>query len=119
MQLLIKFVSNYKSLNFQYNGGPALSSDDHCRDCLIDGARTLVSADSYRDRRTSMKQIAEDALAGRCEDGTYFVSRAWYDSATFYISSLTCWFGLFIFSKFSHNKYSVSDEPPLTHRKHQ
>lgn len=26
-----------------------------------------------------MKQVAEDAIAGRCSDGTYYVSRSWYD----------------------------------------
>ncbi|XP_024020762.1 ubiquitin carboxyl-terminal hydrolase 26 [Morus notabilis] len=61
----------------KYNGVPELSNHDHCKDCLMDGAHTLVSADSYRDRRTLMKQIAEDVLAGRCEDGTYYVSKAW------------------------------------------
>ncbi|EXB60443.1 Ubiquitin carboxyl-terminal hydrolase 26 [Morus notabilis] len=60
----------------EYNGVPELSNHDHCKDCLMDGAHTLVSADSYRDRRTLMKQIAEDVLAGRCEDGTYYVSKA-------------------------------------------
>lgn len=50
-------------------------------DCLIEGARTLVSADSYRDRRTLMKQVAEDALARRCLDGSYFVSKAWYEKS--------------------------------------
>lgn len=49
----------------------------------MDVARTLVSADSYRDRRTVMKQIAEDVLAGRCEDGAYFVSKAWYGCKAF------------------------------------
>ncbi|XP_015885340.2 ubiquitin carboxyl-terminal hydrolase 26 isoform X2 [Ziziphus jujuba] len=61
----------------KYNGGPELSNSDYCVDCLIDGARNLVSADSYRDRRTVMKQVAEDALAGRSQDGTYNVSKAW------------------------------------------
>lgn len=26
-----------------------------------------------------MKQVAEDALAGRCSDGLYYVSKSWYD----------------------------------------
>ncbi|XP_010108151.2 ubiquitin carboxyl-terminal hydrolase 26, partial [Morus notabilis] len=67
----------WAALRSKYNGVPELSNHDHCKDCLMDGAHTLVSADSYRDRRTLMKQIAEDVLAGRCEDGTYYVSKAW------------------------------------------
>ncbi|XP_062022879.1 ubiquitin carboxyl-terminal hydrolase 26 [Rosa rugosa] len=61
----------------KHNGGPILTNDDSCTICLIDGARDVVSADSYRDRRILMKQVAEDAIAGRCSDGTYYVSRSW------------------------------------------
>lgn len=63
----------------QYGGGPALSHVDHCWDCLIDGARNVVSADTYRDRRESFKQLARDVLDGKNEDGKYYVSRSWYD----------------------------------------
>lgn len=48
-------------------------------DCLIDGARTVVCGDSYRDRRTIMKQIATEAIQGTSVDGAYYVSKAWYD----------------------------------------
>ncbi|XP_050366869.1 ubiquitin carboxyl-terminal hydrolase 26 [Argentina anserina] len=61
----------------KYKGGPTLTNDDACTTCLTDGARDVVSADSYRDRRILMKQVAEDAIAGRCSDGTYYVSRSW------------------------------------------
>ncbi|KAA8528196.1 hypothetical protein F0562_035553 [Nyssa sinensis] len=62
----------------KYNGGPTLSGDDYCIDCLFEGARTMVCADSYKDRRTSMKELAEAALAGKCPDGPlYYVSKAW------------------------------------------
>lgn len=67
----------------QYNGGPELAKDDYCMDCLIEGARTVVSADSYRDRRTLMKDVANDVLAGKCQDGRYYVSRTWYDCKSF------------------------------------
>ncbi|XP_062097645.1 ubiquitin carboxyl-terminal hydrolase 26 isoform X3 [Humulus lupulus] len=70
-------TTSWTQLYSKYNGGPQLTNDDYCIDCLIDGARTLVCADSYRVRRTLMKQIAEDVFAGMCEDGTYFVSKAW------------------------------------------
>ena len=44
----------------------------------MDGARMVVSSDSYRDRRTFMKNIATDVLSGKCEDGNYYISKAWY-----------------------------------------
>ncbi|XVF48123.1 hypothetical protein PTKIN_Ptkin03bG0165600 [Pterospermum kingtungense] len=61
----------------KYNGGPTLAKSDYCMVCLIDVARTIVCADSYRDRRKLMKEIADDVLLGKCLDGTYFVSKAW------------------------------------------
>ncbi|CAI8599711.1 unnamed protein product [Vicia faba] len=61
----------------KYDGMPTLSHDDHCRDCLIHGAQTVVSADSYRGRRESLKSLARDVLDGSCPDGKYFISRPW------------------------------------------
>ena len=58
-----------------------MTSDDYCTDCLKDAARSTVCADDYRDRRASLRHLAEAALAGNCPDGTsYLVSKAWYDS---------------------------------------
>ncbi|KAL9313355.1 hypothetical protein ACSQ67_018807 [Phaseolus vulgaris] len=82
----IKLCTLPKVLNFQlkryvflpkYGGGPALSHDNHCLDCLIHGAMTVVSADTYRDRRESMKSLARDILDGNCLDGKYYISRPW------------------------------------------
>nr|DAD45493.1 TPA_asm: hypothetical protein HUJ06_003723 [Nelumbo nucifera] len=68
----------WNKLLLKYNGGPALSNKDNCINCLLDGAHSMVSADNYRDRRASMKELAEAALAGRSFDGPlYYVSRAW------------------------------------------
>ncbi|KAH7859363.1 hypothetical protein Vadar_000087 [Vaccinium darrowii] len=62
----------------KYEGGPKLAKDDYCVHCLLEVARNMVSADSYRDRRTSMKELAEAALAGNCLDGPlYCVSKTW------------------------------------------
>ncbi|KAL2336663.1 hypothetical protein Fmac_011109 [Flemingia macrophylla] len=61
----------------KYGGGPILSHDDCCWDCLIDGAQNVVSADTYRDQRESLKQLARDILDGNCDDGMYYVSRPW------------------------------------------
>jgi hypothetical protein len=41
--------------------------------CLKDGAKNAVSADVYRDRKASLKKLAEAALGGSCPDGpSYF-----------------------------------------------
>ncbi|QCD99600.1 ubiquitin carboxyl-terminal hydrolase 48 [Vigna unguiculata] len=61
----------------KYGGGPTLSHNDCCWDCLIEGAQNVVSADSYRDQRESLKQFARDILNGNYEDGMYYVSRPW------------------------------------------
>ncbi|PPS12707.1 hypothetical protein GOBAR_AA07934 [Gossypium barbadense] len=61
----------------KYNGGPTFAKGDHCLDCLIDVAHTVVCADSYRDRRKLMKEIADDVLLAKCKDGAYYVSKAW------------------------------------------
>ncbi|GKB39650.1 ubiquitin carboxyl-terminal hydrolase 26 [Tanacetum coccineum] len=59
-------------------GGPELGEDDCCIECLKETARSTVSADSYRDGRTSMRELAESALAGKCRDGPlYYVSKSW------------------------------------------
>ncbi|KAF7830201.1 ubiquitin carboxyl-terminal hydrolase 26-like [Senna tora] len=67
----------WNKLSSKYGGGPALSHGECCRDCLIEGAHTVVSADTYRDRRESMKQLARDILDGNCPDGKYYISRPW------------------------------------------
>nr|KYP34246.1 Ubiquitin carboxyl-terminal hydrolase 26 [Cajanus cajan] len=61
----------------KYGGGPTFSHDDCCWDCLINGAQNVVSTDTYRDQRESLKQLARDILDGNCEDGMYYVSRPW------------------------------------------
>ncbi|XP_031283351.1 ubiquitin carboxyl-terminal hydrolase 26-like isoform X1 [Pistacia vera] len=66
----------------KYDGGPTLTNDDYCLKCLIDGARTMVCADSYRDRRKSMKELADDVLSGKFGEGTYYVSRPWLQQWT-------------------------------------
>ncbi|KAH9608215.1 hypothetical protein KSS87_000009 [Heliosperma pusillum] len=62
----------------KYSGGPCLDRDSSCNDCLIDSARATVTADSYRDRRAVLKELAEAALAGKCpDDKLYYVSKNW------------------------------------------
>jgi len=68
----------WQKLFSKYGGGPTLSSDDCCMECLKDGAKNAVSADVYRERKASLKNIAEAALAGNCPDGpSYFISKTW------------------------------------------
>lgn len=67
----------WNKLFSKYNGGPPLTNDDYCMSCLIDGAYTVVCADSYRDRRKSLKGLADDVLSGKFVEGTYYVSKSW------------------------------------------
>ncbi|KAK7384819.1 hypothetical protein VNO78_30522 [Psophocarpus tetragonolobus] len=67
----------WDKLLFKYGGGPTLSHDDCCWDCLIDGAKNVVSADSYREQRESLKQLARYILDQNCEDGMFYVSKPW------------------------------------------
>ncbi|TVU15183.1 hypothetical protein EJB05_38690 [Eragrostis curvula] len=68
----------WQKLFSKYGGGPTLSSDDFCIECLKAGAKNVVSADVYRDRKASFKSLAEAALAGSSTDGpSYFISRTW------------------------------------------
>ncbi|KFK34235.1 hypothetical protein AALP_AA5G118700, partial [Arabis alpina] len=67
----------WTKLESKFNGGPKLGKGDYCTECLMDGARMVVSSDSYRDRRTFMKSIASDVLSGKCEDGMYYISKVW------------------------------------------
>lgn len=72
----------WNKLFSKYNGGPALTNDDYCMSCLIDRARTVVCADSYRDRRKSLKGLADDVLSGKFVEGTYNVSKSWLQQWT-------------------------------------
>ncbi|XP_024995808.1 ubiquitin carboxyl-terminal hydrolase 26 isoform X1 [Cynara cardunculus var. scolymus] len=68
----------WNTISSKYKGGPELGEDDCCIVCLKETACAAVSADSYRDGRTSMRELAEAALAGKCPDGPlYYVSKAW------------------------------------------
>ncbi|ERM99417.1 hypothetical protein AMTRI_Chr12g267000 [Amborella trichopoda] len=62
----------------KYGGGLTLSGSDYCVDCMRDFAKSVVSADNYRDRRATMKELAESVLAGKYFEGPlYYVSRSW------------------------------------------
>ncbi|KAG0615456.1 hypothetical protein M758_5G042500 [Ceratodon purpureus] len=68
----------WKQLEALYKGGPAISGDDYCADCIFEDARAAASADTYRDQRMYMREVIEDVLNGRgLDDKTYFVSRTW------------------------------------------
>ncbi|XP_076959230.1 ubiquitin carboxyl-terminal hydrolase 26-like [Bidens hawaiensis] len=68
----------WNTIYSKHGGGPALGENDCCIECLMETACTTVSADSYRDRRTSMRELAESALAGKCPDGQlYYLSKSW------------------------------------------
>ena len=63
----------------------------------------MVSADTYRDQRESLKRLARDILDGNCEDGMYYVSRPWYECKTFFLPFLLLQKGI----RGGVDKYSV------------
>ncbi|CAI9284968.1 unnamed protein product [Lactuca saligna] len=68
----------WHKISSKYGGGPELGENDCCIECLKETARATVSADSYRDGRSVMKEYAEAALAGKSLDGPlYYISKAW------------------------------------------
>lgn len=98
----LDFFSCLMSLNginvshFQHGGGPTLSSDDYCIECLKEEALNFVSADGYRGRMAAMKQLAEAALAGKCTNGKlYYVSKTWY--CLFFLFEFRSTFAFFLF----------------------
>lgn len=71
-------ASAWVRLFSKYGGGSELSENEYCADCIKDEAKMAVSANSYRDKRLSMKDAVEAVLAGRYLDGNqYYVSRTW------------------------------------------
>lgn len=68
----------WKQLEALYKGGPAISGDDYCVECIFEDARAAASADTYRDQRMYMREVIEDVLNGRgLDDKTYLVSKTW------------------------------------------
>ncbi|KAH9545308.1 hypothetical protein CY35_12G041600 [Sphagnum magellanicum] len=68
----------WKQLEAQYGGGPALSENDYCIECIFEEAKAAASADSYRDQRNYMREVVEDVLAGHGLEGqSYYVARTW------------------------------------------
>jgi ubiquitin carboxyl-terminal hydrolase 48 len=64
----------------KYDGGPMLDKESYCFECLLEKAKSMVHADSYRDRRMLMRDVAEEVITGKkCLDGEalYYVSRTW------------------------------------------
>ena len=68
----------------QYEGGPVISGDDYCTECIFEDAKAAASADNYRDQRTYMKEVIEEVLNGNSlDDKTYLVSKPWLVSPHF------------------------------------
>ncbi|KAL8477228.1 hypothetical protein ACS0TY_029500 [Phlomoides rotata] len=62
----------------KYGGGPTLSKDDYCTDCIFEMGSNMRRANIYRDQRSLMKDIAEAALSGEPLDGIlYYISKSW------------------------------------------
>lgn len=64
---------------WQYGGGPALSNENQCIECIKEGAKNAICIGDYRDRRVLMCQLAREALTGNHLDDNnlYYVSKSW------------------------------------------
>ncbi|KAG6554433.1 hypothetical protein Mapa_004350 [Marchantia paleacea] len=80
---LMKRISQsaWSNLYAKYQGGPVLSGNDHCVDCIFEDAKIAASADSYRDQRADMRELVDNVLSGRGEHEAggkqFYVSRTW------------------------------------------
>lgn len=70
-------VEAWTMLHSKYNGGPTMTENDFCTDCLVETARSTARADSFRDQRLLMKDLVEEALSGAFSEGKYYVSKPW------------------------------------------
>eukprot|EP00250_Pteridium_aquilinum_P005120 c15262_g3_i1 orf=225-2213(+) len=67
----------WASLQSQYGGGPELSAEDCCIECVMENAKHVASASSFKSERIKIKQLLEDNGATTGAGRYYFVSRAW------------------------------------------
>ncbi|KAL2643343.1 hypothetical protein R1flu_010930 [Riccia fluitans] len=78
---LMKRISQaaWNCLYAKYRGGPALSGDDHCVECILEDAKIAASADNYRDQRAYMRELVDSVLSGRggLDGKLYYVSKTW------------------------------------------
>lgn len=64
-------------VNKQYGGGPELSANDCCIQCVMENAKNVASANSFKNKRMKMRKLLEDAGATTGVGRHFFVSRAW------------------------------------------
>lgn len=65
-------------LQSKYGGGPELSADNCCIECIIENARSVASASCFKNERMKIKQMLEDAGAtAGIQAGFYYVSKTW------------------------------------------
>ncbi|KAI5076548.1 hypothetical protein GOP47_0008613 [Adiantum capillus-veneris] len=67
----------WNSLQSQYRGGPQLSADDCCIECVMENAKNVASVRSFKSERARIMQLLENANASTGAGKFYFVSRAW------------------------------------------
>jgi hypothetical protein len=66
----------WAELEKRHEGGPELSAGDCCEECMRRDADVALSADSFRTRRTAMREQLERELALGAP-GTHYVSKPW------------------------------------------
>ncbi|MCO5549423.1 hypothetical protein L7F22_002894 [Adiantum nelumboides] len=67
----------WNSLQSQYGGGPELSADDCCIECVMENAKNVASVRSFKSEKLRIMQLLENATASPGAGKFYIVSRAW------------------------------------------
>ena len=67
------------SLSFiQYGGGPELSAESCCIDCVIDFAKSITSAGCFKNERMKIRRILEDSGGSSRLIREFYISKTWY-----------------------------------------
>ncbi|GJP40830.1 hypothetical protein CLOM_g501 [Closterium sp. NIES-68] len=65
----------------QYGGGPSLSQEACCTECLVAEAFATVSSRSYREEKARVRLLVEGNLKGKGLEGAgYYVSKPWLNN---------------------------------------
>jgi hypothetical protein len=72
-------TSNVFYSSLQYRGGPELSAESCCIDCVIDYAKSITSASCFKNERMKIRRILEDGGSSSKLIGEFYVSKTWYD----------------------------------------
>ncbi|KAH7422547.1 hypothetical protein KP509_12G013700 [Ceratopteris richardii] len=76
---LMKRISKraWDSLFSQYGGGPELSAEDYCIECIMENAKNVASVSSFKSERARIKLMLDNGGVSPVDEKFYFVSKTW------------------------------------------